>query len=572
MLKKIIGASKIFILKHKIISLLMIVGLVIAGYYGYKSVNNTTEETRYILASAVKGMITTSISGTGQIESADSKDIKTETSGKVTYINIQKDKEIKAGTLLAQIDSRDQQKAVQSAENDLADANLSLTDIEGDAKDALDSAYDEGLDALTATFKDLLSMKSDLDTMFLDSSYNGNDSDIDYYLKFVSFYNTVSADMSFWNTSAEQKYTDLQKNLDLAEETGWTINKSSNASKIEGAVIENYNSTRDFLDLIRQTSNLVQRYQKLSDAKSLTTPIQTSTTTTQLATLSSDVTTLAEDVSSLSAAKSNIATKKETFSKVGTDIQSQNLDIQQYKNALADAKEDLAKCYIYALLDGVISEADSTIKIGDTVSSGTVLGSIITKSKIAKITLSESDIANVKVGNKATLIFDAIEDLAMTGRVVEVDSTGTTSSGVVSYGFEIALDTDNDSVKPGMSVSATIITDSKSDVLTIPTTALKSNDDGTYYVQILEKTYDLTDKTNSIKGVASETAPGTKAVTIGLTDDTNTEITGGLSEGDQIVIRISKNTSATNSSSTKTTTNSILNTGGFGGGGAPPGM
>ena len=572
MLKKIIGASKIFILKHKIISLLMIVGLVIAGYYGYKSVNNTTEETRYILASAVKGMITTSISGTGQIESADSKDIKTETSGKVTYINIQKDKEIKAGTLLAQIDSRDQQKAVQSAENDLADANLSLTDIEGDAKDALDSAYDEGLDALTATFKDLLSMKSDLDTMFLDSSYNGNDSDIDYYLKFVSFYNTVSADMSFWNTSAEQKYTDLQKNLDLAEETGWTINKSSNASKIEGAVIENYNSTRDFLDLIRQTSNLVQRYQKLSDAKSLTTPIQTSTTTTQLATLSSDVTTLAEDVSSLSAAKSNIATKKETFSKVGTDIQSQNLDIQQYKNALADAKEDLAKCYIYALLDGVISEADSTIKIGDTVSSGTVLGSIITKSKIAKITLSESDIANVKVGNKATLIFDAIEDLAMTGRVVEVDSTGTTSSRVVSYGFEIALDTDNDSVKPGMSVSATIITDSKSDVLTIPTTALKSNDDGTYYVQILEKTYDLTDKTNSIKGVASETAPGTKTVTIGLTDDTNTEITGGLSEGDQIVIRISKNTSATNSSSTKTTTNSILNTGGFGGGGAPPGM
>ena len=66
----------------------------------------------------------------------------------------------------------------------------------------------------------------------------------------------------------------------------------------------------------------------------------------------------------------------------------------------------------------------------------------------------------------------------------------------------------------------------------------------------------------------SATAPTTKTVTIGLADDTNTEITSGLSAGDQIVLRVSKSTTTT---SNKTTTRSILG-GPSSGGGVRPGM
>jgi HlyD family secretion protein len=239
---------------------------------------------------------------------------------------------------------------------------------------------------------------------------------------------------------------------------------------------------------------------------------------------------------------------------------------------LQDAKDALVDYSVYANLSGIVSVAD--VSQGDNVSSGTTIATIITKSKIAKITLSESDIANIRVGQKATLTFDAIDGLSIVGQVSEVDSVGAASSGVVSYGIEIAFDTDTDSVKPGMSVSATIITDSKSDVLTVPTTAVKSYDDGTYYVQVLSGKYDLTNKTNSIKGVTSATTPTTKTVTIGLADDTNTEITGGLSEGDQIVVRVSSSkttsTSSGSSSSKASSSKSILNAGG--GAGGPPGM
>jgi len=185
------------------------------------------------------------------------------------------------------------------------------------------------------------------------------------------------------------------------------------------------------------------------------------------------------------------------------------------------------------------------------------------------------DVAKIKVGNKATITFDAIEDLTLTGEVTEVDSVGSANSGVVSYGIEIAFDINEENIKSGMSASATIITNSKSDTLTIPTAALKTQSDGTYYVQVLSKKYDLTDKTNTIKGVLSDTEPQIKIVQIGLSDDTNTEITNGLSEGDQVVIRISSGTtSATSSSnfSTKSSGGSILNTGGsirIQGGGLP---
>jgi multidrug efflux pump subunit AcrA (membrane-fusion protein) len=215
-----------------------------------------------------------------------------------------------------------------------------------------------------------------------------------------------------------------------------------------------------------------------------------------------------------------------------------------------------------------------SISSGDDVSSGATVATIITKSKIATITLSETDIVGIKTGNKAIITLDAIEDLSIEGEVSEVDSAGTASSGVVSYGIEIAFDTDNDDVKAGMSVSATVVTNSKENVLTVPTSAVKENKDGTYYVQVLADNYDLANKSNLIKGVVSKNPPTIKIVEIGLADDTNTEIISGLSEGDQIVVRVSSSTTtASSTTSSNTKSGAILNTGGTGmTGGGPPGM
>jgi hypothetical protein len=110
---------------------------------------------------------------------------------------------------------------------------------------------------------------------------------------------------------------------------------------------------------------------------------------------------------------------------------------------------------------------------------------------------------------------------------------GTVSQGVVTYNITISFDAQEDSVKPGMSVSAAIITEAKQDVIIVSSSALKSSGD-IQYVEVLV-----------------DNAPQSKTVETGLSNDTMTEITSGLSEGDQV---ITQTVAASTASAKKTNT------------------
>jgi HlyD family secretion protein len=133
-----------------------------------------------------------------------------------------------------------------------------------------------------------------------------------------------------------------------------------------------------------------------------------------------------------------------------------------------------------------------------------------------------------------------------------VDTVGTVSQGVVSYNVKINFDTDEEKIKQGMSVSASIITDVKQNVLMVPNSAIKSQDD-INYVEIF-------DKEIATAQISSSEIPKQQIVEIGLSNDTSTEIISGLSENQKV---ISRTTTASSSSTSKTTTsNNLLRSGG----------
>jgi len=150
----------------------------------------------------------------------------------------------------------------------------------------------------------------------------------------------------------------------------------------------------------------------------------------------------------------------------------------------------------------------------------------------------------------------------MTGTVAEIDTMGTVSSGVVSYSVKIAFDTENDLVKPGMSVSASIITNSKTDALIVPSSAIKTQGTTKYVLMFATP---LAAPATGSRGTPSKIAPNKVTVEVGISDDTNTEILSGLKEGDQIV-------SSTITSTTKTTTTTKSATSLLTGGRGGPGM
>lgn len=169
-----------------------------------------------------------------------------------------------------------------------------------------------------------------------------------------------------------------------------------------------------------------------------------------------------------------------------------------------------------------------------------------TGNPIVSVSLSESDAAKVKSGQKTTVTFDALPNKTFTGKVIGVNTTGSISSGVTTYPANIQLDTPNDSILPNMSATANIITNVKNDVLLVPATAVQTVG-GQSTVRVLQN------------GQIN-----TMPVEIGASSDSQTEIVSGLSEGEDVVTSVSTAITGRTSSSPFGGGNFRIGGGGFG--------
>jgi len=191
---------------------------------------------------------------------------------------------------------------------------------------------------------------------------------------------------------------------------------------------------------------------------------------------------------------------------------------------------------VYAPISGKVSGL--SVQTGSVISSSSSTGNQTTagSTKIASIktramptvsiNLSEIDIPKVKIGDNATVILDALTDKTFTGKVISIDTVGTVSSGVTTYPVIIQLDLESNSILPNMAATANIITATKDNVLLVPASSIQSQNEE-IFVRVM--------KNNKPKEVAVET---------GLSSDTQTEITSGLSEDDIVVTNIIQSNTA----------------------------
>jgi RND family efflux transporter MFP subunit len=227
-------------------------------------------------------------------------------------------------------------------------------------------------------------------------------------------------------------------------------------------------------------------------------------------------------------AREQVVADGEAVTAAKAQVANAELALDQAKTAAADRK-------VTAPVDGtvtVVNVANGDEVTGSTSSASSAAALVITDTTQveAVVSLAETDVANVQVGQKATLTFDALPNLTLTGKVTEVDASGTVNSGVVSYNVTIVPDTTNPAVKGGMTVSAAIITQVVPDALAVPNSAVKSQS-GTSYVQILQ---------NGL--------PVDQTVETGVSNSSYTQITSGLTAGQEVVTQTISN------STTKTTT------------------
>lgn len=202
---------------------------------------------------------------------------------------------------------------------------------------------------------------------------------------------------------------------------------------------------------------------------------------------------------------------------------------------------------VTAITDGTVANFSSTVG-GSVLTTATtpvlILGDF--NNTTVKVQISEVDVSKVKQGQKVTVTIDALESKSFVGTIENVDSIGTTTSGVVSYTAVIKLISPSTDIRPGMTTSAIIQIARKDDVLKIPTQAIQAGTNG--------QTVRVMDKAGQIKQVNIET---------GISSDSETEILSGLSEGDIVVTTVAS--TRTTTSTTGTSPFSGLGNRGFGG-------
>ena len=138
--------------------------------------------------------------------------------------------------------------------------------------------------------------------------------------------------------------------------------------------------------------------------------------------------------------------------------------------------------------------------------------------------LSETDVAKVKPGQKASVTINAASDDEYKGVVDRVDTVGTNNQGVVTYNAYVTLNSADSNIRQGMTVDVDITTKELNNVLSVSNSSVKPYQGG--------KAVRVPDKSKKEK---YKYVP----VKIGIRGSEKTQIVDGLTEGQEVIQTLS---------------------------------
>lgn len=498
---------------------------------------------RYVLVPVQKGTLTFAVSGTGYVSASNQIDIKPKVSGDVVYVGAKNGDSVGEGTLLLEIDPTDAQRAVRDAEIALQKAQLTLEKTEGSAasgligakaqaENDLSKAYDDGFNNIASAFVDLPVIMNGLKDALTGTEAINSQWNMDYYANQTRIYN-AKADQ--YRDDAYNQYLAALDSYNKTFGDYKAISRFSGNSAVEDIINKTYDTAKSVSDAIKNSYDLIQFYKdQLTQANVKTNPLAD----TQISALNSYATELNNHISTLLTSKNTIRNDKETIAGSDVDVAGLKLQAEQDKNALADAQETLSRYFIRAPFGGLVSNFN--VKKFDYVSPSAAVVTMITTRQYIDISLNEIDAANVKVGDKASISFDAVPDAKLSGRVAEINPLGAVSQGVVNYDVKVVLDVEDGRIKSGMSATAEITTGEKQDALLLPNSAVKSQG-GRNYVEAASGGREVSggsgDHVSSTAKVVANPVIKQVFVRVGQANDENSEIVEGLQEGDYVVLR-----------------------------------
>ena len=263
------------------------------------------------------------------------------------------------------------------------------------------------------------------------------------------------------------------------------------------------------------------------------------------------------------------AISKADYDSALNTLNSAKASVASVQAQIRSAQKNLSFADIYSPIDGVV--LNRNVSLGQTVAASFstptlfIIAKDITKMEV-QANVDEADIGDVKAGDRASFTVDAFITDQFAGKVKDIRLHPSVSSNVVTYSTIINAPNDDMKLKPGMTANIMIYTKEVNNALLIPAKALAFAPDSS-----LMKNYEIVGKVarkggkrksagatntgsnliahnaksrNDTSGVIKQRALiwllvgkqlVQKRIEIGLNDNTNVEVLGGLTATDLVV-------------------------------------
>src|SRR3989442_104885 len=258
--------------------------------------------------------------------------------------------------------------------------------------------------------------------------------------------------------------------------------------------------------------------------------------------------------------------------KTAFDIAEANLtaaqhNVEQSRAGLREARDQLAKTHLIAPMAGRVTRL--AVEEGEVAVPGTFsreTGLLLTISDLSviqtKVNVDETDVVRLHLGNSVEVTIDAFPDTTFVGRVTKVSNSAILTAAsaaagsndrAVDYEVEITLVNPPSEVRPDLSATARIVTDTRKQALAIPIIALTVRENtpvstetkpaGGGGTQRAEAATPATDSAH--RGGAKKETEGVflvlngiatfHPVKVGVAGDEHFEVVEGVHQGDTIV-------------------------------------
>lgn len=234
------------------------------------------------------------------------------------------------------------------------------------------------------------------------------------------------------------------------------------------------------------------------------------------------------------------ATTKAMVQQAQADLDGKKLQLESAREALDTATSNAAKRTVKAPSAGsvVVMNAVSGAALGagaagsaggsGTGGAGPLVQIADLSQMTVKVQVNEVDISRISVGQAARVTFSALPGVMLDAQVTRISTVSTTGDGmsgaygVVTYDVELLIPEPVPELKPGMTASVEIMQQHVPDALTVPTSALMTDDGTNYYVYVM-----VDPETEALER---------RDVTVPTQSETTAVVEGGVAEGDLVVL------------------------------------